>query len=55
LRYVDGTFSQDASNTMAVDYKIKENVQIDGKPVKLKICDTAGQERFRTVTASFYR
>ena len=55
IRYVDGTFTKDAGNTLGVDYKIKENVKVGDRSVKMKICDTAGQERFRTVTASFYR
>src|SRR5579875_226342 len=53
LRYVDGEFQDDSQRTL-VDYKIK-NVTINERPVKLKICDTAGQERFRTITAGFYR
>jgi len=53
LRYVDGEF-QDESQRTLVDYKIK-NLTVNEQPVKLKICDTAGQERFRTITAGFYR
>jgi len=53
LRYVDGEF-QDESQRTLVDYKIK-NLNVNGQTVKLKICDTAGQERFRTITAGFYR
>jgi Ras-related protein Rab-1A len=30
-------------------------VEIDGKQIKLQIWDTAGQDRFRTITASYYR
>ena len=55
VRFVDGTFIKDASASLGVDYKIKDNLKVGERNVKLKVCDTAGQERFRTVTASFYR
>lgn len=30
-------------------------ITIDGKPIKLQIWDTAGQEAFRSITRSYYR
>ncbi|XP_057770855.1 uncharacterized protein LOC130990646 [Salvia miltiorrhiza] len=30
-------------------------VTIDGRPIKLQIWDTAGQESFRSITRSYYR
>jgi len=30
-------------------------INVDGRPVKLQITDTAGQERFRTLTSSYFR
>ncbi len=30
-------------------------IQLDGKTIKLQIWDTADQERFRTITSSYYR
>ena len=37
--------------------KVHESFQLslDGKRVKLQIWDTGGQERFRTITQSYYR
>ena len=37
-----------------IDFKIK-TIDCEGKRVKLQICDTAGQERFRTITTSYFR
>jgi len=55
VRWVDNDFfTEDDKYTIGVDYKFK-SVTIKDKNVKLQIYDTAGQERFRTVTASFYR
>jgi len=55
VRWVDNEFFvEDDKFTIGVDYKFK-SVTVKDKNVKLQIYDTAGQERFRTVTASFYR
>ena len=40
--------------TVGVDCKTKM-FQRDGKNIKLQIWDTAGQEKFRTLTTSYYR
>ncbi|PFX30467.1 Ras-related protein Rab-18 [Stylophora pistillata] len=37
-----------------VDFKVK-TLTVDGNKAKLAIWDTAGQERFRTLTPSYYR
>ncbi|CAL5422287.1 unnamed protein product [Camellia sinensis] len=39
---------------MSVDFKIKQ-LTVGGKRLKLTIWDTAGQEKFRTLTSSYYR
>jgi len=55
VRFVDNDFFEEADKyTLGVDFKVK-NLKVDGKDIKLQIHDTAGTERFRTVTASFYR
>ncbi|KAF8346282.1 putative ras-related protein rab-18 [Amanita rubescens] len=40
--------------TTVVDYRWHK-MQVNGKNVLLRIWDTGGQERFRTITPSFYR
>ena len=37
-----------------IDFKVK-NIELDGKKVRLQLWDTAGLERFRSMTSSFYR
>eukprot|EP01111_Echinosteliopsis_oligospora_P014462 TRINITY_DN5453_c2_g1_i1.p1 TRINITY_DN5453_c2_g1~~TRINITY_DN5453_c2_g1_i1.p1 ORF type:complete len:243 (-),score=96.20 TRINITY_DN5453_c2_g1_i1:133-861(-) len=55
LRYCDATFFQESYiTTIGVDFKIK-TIEIDGKIVKVQVWDTTGQERFRTITSSYYR
>ena len=40
--------------TIGVDFKIK-SLEINDKLVKMQIWDTAGEERFRTVIASYFK
>ena len=41
-------------NSIGVDFKLK-SMEIDNKKIKLQIWDTAGMEKFRTLTTSYYR
>ena len=55
MRYSDNTFQEIHMSTIGLDYKLK-NVQLDdGKMVKIQIWDTAGQDRFRSITKNYYK
>ena len=54
LRYTDETFNSKLVNSIGVDFKMKKK-EIDGKVIKVQIWDTAGHERFRAITYSYYR
>lgn len=54
LRFADDTFCDSYISTIGVDFKIK-TVILDEKVVKLQIWDSAGQERFKTLTTTYYR
>jgi small GTP-binding protein len=54
LRWHYDTFESNYISTIGVDFQIK-TVEIDGVRVKLQIWDTAGQDRFRSITTSYYR
>jgi small GTP-binding protein len=54
MRYVDDTYNDTFISTIGVDFRIK-TIDIDGVSVKLQIWDTAGHERFRAITTSYYR
>ncbi len=54
IRYVNGYFTSTFITSVGIDFKIK-NVVIGGIRCKLQIWDTQGQERFRTITTSYYR
>lgn len=54
LRYCDDVYSESHVATIGLDYRVK-TIEIDNKKIKLQIWDTAGQDRFRSITQSYYK
>ena len=54
LRYAENSFVANHLLTIGIDFKIKV-IEIEGKNIKLQIWDTAGQDRFRTITKTYYK
>ncbi|KAI9757859.1 MAG: hypothetical protein M4579_003295 [Chaenotheca gracillima] len=55
IRYCDDQFDSESSTaTIGVDFKLKK-LSVRGTPYRLNLLDTAGQERFRTLSNSYYR
>ena len=54
LRYADDSFTQNHLTTLGIDFKTKI-ITINNSLIKLQIWDTAGQEKFRTITKSYYK
>jgi small GTP-binding protein len=54
LRFADNLFEDNFLSTIGVDFKVKE-ITVGDQKVKLQIWDSAGQERFRNITSSYYR
>ena len=55
-RYLYNSFKEDYhySSSIGVDFETK-NITYKKKKYSLKIFDTAGQERFRSITRSYFR
>jgi len=53
-RFTNGTFSPNYLATVGVDNYTKIET-IDNKNVQIKLWDTAGQEKFKSLTKSFFR
>lgn len=54
LRFYENVFDEFLSSTIGFDHKSK-TITVCNQSVKLSLWDTAGSERFRTLTASYYR
>ena len=54
LQYVDGYFPTIYCATIGIEYKIKK-ININGTDINLQIWDTAGEERFRSITQNFMK
>ena len=53
-KFVDDTFIDNYFVTIGTDFK-KKILNVDGKKISLKLWDTAGEERFRTLSFSTYK
>lgn len=53
-RLVSGVFKEECNTTIGVEFK-SYTVQAQGETVKLHIWDTAGQEKFRSVSKAYFR
>lgn len=53
-RFAHRSFNPYFVSTIGVDYEVK-TIDVDGKRVKMQLWDCAGNERFRTITTSYYR
>jgi Ras-related protein Rab-2A len=54
LQFTDKRFQPVHELTIGVEFGARM-VNIDSKPIKLQIWDTAGQESFRSITRAYYR
>ena len=53
-RYVNKTFKSSYIATIGMDMRLKK-LEINNTEVNISITDTAGQERFRSLTKMFYK
>lgn len=53
-RFTEGKFSEAYKATITLEHVEKE-VHLDGRTFILRIVDTAGQDRFKSLTQNFYR
>lgn len=54
LKFTEGRFDETHMTTIGIDYKIKF-ITIDDIKVKLLIWDSAGQERFHSITKNYFK
>ena len=54
LRFTDDKFIKDYMATIGVDFKFR-SLKLNNELFKLTIWDTAGQEKYQTITKTFYK
>ena len=54
LQFCDDKFDPETLTTVGIDYK-KKFIMRHGKKIQLQICDTAGQERFRSIAKNYFK
>ena len=54
LRFADNIFQETFYPTIGVDFKIR-TFDYEGSIIKLQMWDTAGQEKFKTITSAYYK
>ena len=55
VKYIDDKFTYSYIATLGLDFKQKKMKLKNGKVINLKIFDTAGQERYKSVSLSFIK
>ena len=55
FRYIDDTFNLNYLSTIGIDSKVKKIQLKNGQAVKVKLFDTAGQERFKSITTNYIK
>ena len=53
-RYLHNEFHEDTKSTVGVEFGSKKMV-IENTSIKLQIWDTAGEERYRSITSAYYK
>jgi small GTP-binding protein len=54
LRYSEGKFVENYMMTIGINYVYKV-IDVEGTKIKLQIWDTAGQDKYKTITKNYYR
>ena len=55
LRYMENTFTENYLSTLGIDSKLKKVKMENGSEIKVKIVDTAGQERYRSIAKNYIK
>ena len=53
-KYIDDIFEENRISTIGVEYKVKSLI-INERKINLRIWDSSGQDKFRSITQNFFR
>ena len=54
-RYVYNKFEYNSINTIGISYSFKDIILPNGQKIKLKLIDTAGQEKYRSLSKTYFK
>ena len=54
-RYIDNTYKQNYLATFGIDIKFKKVKMEDDSEVRVKVIDTAGQERYKSIASNYLK
>ena len=54
-RYVYNKFEYNSINTIGISYSFKDVILPNGQKIQLKLIDTAGQEKYRSLSKSYFK
>ena len=54
LRIIENSFSEHTPSTIGADYKSQVR-KINGQSVSIELWDTSGQDRYKSVTKTFFK
>ena len=55
IKYVEGKFSSNYMSTLGLDFRQKKIELEDGKEINLQLFDTAGQERYKSISSNLIK
>ena len=55
IRYVHGNFSSNYMSTLGLDYRQRKIRLEDGREINLRLFDTAGQERYKSISVNLIK
>ena len=55
MRYTENTFTDIHLSTVGIDYRFKNITLENGEKIKIQIWDTAGQDRYKSMTKGYVR
>jgi len=55
IKYVEGQFSSNYMSTLGLDFRQKKIELENGKEINLKLFDTAGQERYKSISTNLIK
>jgi small GTP-binding protein len=54
-KYLTGVFEENNSSTVGINFSFKELIINKSQKIKLKIIDTCGQEKFRSLSKTYFK